>query len=203
MASHAGRVTHSHGREVPDYKREETMSRLTNSDLLAVPGYTLREEDKFAPVSLDQLQATARNCYLVIAVNTVWLLIPLIGMLTGNNVVAIFFGLVVAAAVLFVANNYLARKWYYNSDAAKGTVYESHYERIDYIGFVTFFVTMVSTLAFMIISVFAANIFKGIGQQVVLVLDIAFSGLLIVLAVWILKQCSKGLATGLRKEPFA
>lgn len=179
------------------------MSRLSNSDLLAVPGYTLREEDKFAPVSIEQLQATARNCYLIIAANTVWLLIPLIGMLTGNNVVQIFFALVVAAAVLFLANNYLARKWYYNTDAAKGTVYESHYERIDYIGFVTFFVTMVATLAFMIIAVFAANIFKNVGQQVVLALDIIFSGLLVVLAAWILKQCSKGLATGLAQKPFA
>jgi hypothetical protein len=176
---------------------------LSNTDLLAVPGYTLREEDKFAPVSIEQLQATARNCYLIIAANTVWLLIPLIGMLTGNNLVQIFFALVVAAAVLFLANNYLARKWYYNTDAAKGTVFESHYERIDYIGFVTFFVTMVATLAFMIIAVFAANIFKGIGQQVVLALDIVFSGLLVLLAAWILKQCSKGIATGAAKRPFA
>ena len=179
------------------------MSRLSNSDLLAVPGYTLREEDKFAPVSLDQLQATARNCYLIIAANTVWLLIPLIGLLTGNSLVKIFFALVIAAAVLFVSNNYLARKWYYNTDAAKGTPFESHYERIDYIGFATFFVTLIATLAFMIISVFAANIFKSFGQQVVLLLDIAFSGLLVVLAAWVLKQCSKGLATGARKEPFA
>ncbi len=179
------------------------MSRLSNSDLLAVPGYTLREEDKFAPVSLETLQATARNCYLIIAANTVWLLIPLLGMLMGNDVVKIFFTLVVAAAVLFLSNNYLARKWYYNTEAAKGTVFESHYERIDYIGFVTFFVTMIATLAFMIVSVFAANIFKTYGQQVVLVLDIAFSGLLVLLAVWILKQTTKGLATGARKEPFA
>ena len=179
------------------------MSRLSNSDLLAVPGYTLREEDKFAPVSLETLQATARNCYLIIAANTVWLLIPLLGMLMGNDVVKIFFTLVVAAAVLFLSNNYLARKWYYNTEAAKGTVFESHYERIDYIGFVTFFVTMIATLAFMIVSVFAANIFKTYGQQVVLVLDIAFSGLLVLLAVWILKQTTQGLATGARKEPFA
>ena len=178
------------------------MSRLSTTDLLAVPGYTLREEDKFAPVSLETLQATARNCYLIIAANTIWLLIPLIGMLTGNSLVKIFFTLVVAAAVLFVSNNYLARKWYYNTDAAKGTVFESHYERIDYIGFATFFVTLIATLAFMIISVFAANIFKTYGQQVVMVLDVAFSGLLVLLAAWILKQCSKGLATAARKEAF-
>lgn len=178
------------------------MSRLSNTDLLAVPGYTLREEDKFAPVSLETLQATARNCYLIIAANTIWLLIPLIGMFTGNSLVNIFFTLILAAAVLFVSNNYLARKWYYNTDAAKGTAFESHYERIDYIGFVTFFVTMVSTLAFMIISVFAANLFKNIGSQVVFVLDIVFSGLLVLLAAWILKQCSKGLATAARKEAF-
>ena len=156
-----------------------------------------------APVSIEQLQATARNCYLIIAANTIWLLIPLIGLLTGNSLVKIFFSLIVAAAVLFLSNNYLARKWYYNTDAAKGTPFESHYERIDYIGFVTFFVTMIATLAFMIVSVFAANLFKSIGSQVVLVLDIAFSGQLVVLAAWILKQCSKGLATGLAQKPFA
>ncbi len=179
------------------------MSRLSTTDLTAVPGYTLREDDKFAPASLETLQAAARNCYLIIGANTVWLLIPLIGMLTGNNVVKIFFTLVVAAAFLFVSNNYLAIKWYYNTEAAQGTAFESHYERIDYIGFATFFVTMISTLVFMIISVFAANLFKTYGQQLVFILDLVLSGVLIVLAGWILKQVSTGLATLARKEPCA
>ena len=173
------------------------MARLSNSDLAKIPGYVFRDADKEETPSLEKMQAVARNCYLIIAVNTIWLLIPLLGFVGSNPLILIFEALVVGCAVLFVSNNYLAKRWYYYIDASKGSPYESHFTNIDNIGFRTFFVTLIGTL------VFLSNAFKAIGPKIVAVLEIGLAALLIAMAAWIAKQVSKGLATNAKGQPFA
>ena len=70
--------------------------------------------------------------------------------------------LLLAAAALFVSNNYIGKRWYYYSSLSKNTVYESHLENIDNIGCIVFFVTLISGLTFLITAVFILNIFKSI-----------------------------------------
>ena len=77
------------------------MARLSNSDLAKIPGFVFRESDKEEVPSLEKMQAVARNCYLIIAGNTIWLLLPLLGFLTSNQLMVIFQGLIVGCAVLF------------------------------------------------------------------------------------------------------
>ena len=92
------------------------MARLSNSDIGKIPGITLKEDTRSAP-SLDDMKATVRNCYLVIAANTIWLLIPLFGLLTGNVIAYIFQALIVAGSTAAGA------AW-----AVTLAPYEAHYE---------------------------------------------------------------------------
>ncbi len=179
------------------------MAKLSNSDLVKIPGYVLRDQDKETTPSIDQLAAVVRNCYLVISANIIWLLIPIAGILTGNVIQHVFGALIVASAALFLSNNYLGKRWYYNTDFAKGTVYESHFQAIDDIGFRTFFVTMIGSLIFLILAVFLSNAFKAQGATIVLVLDLILSAVLILQALWILKTVLKGLATSSKGEAIA
>ena len=178
------------------------MARLSNSDLGKIPGITLKGDTSAAP-SLDDMKATVRNCYLVIAFNTIWLLIPLFGVLTGNVIAYIFQVLIVAGLVLFISNNYLAKRWYYVSDFAKDTAYEKHFANIDDIGYRTFFVTMISSLVFLILAVLVTNAKSSFGQVLFQILDFALCALMIALAVWILKRVSVGLTLSAKGQAYA
>ena len=149
-------------------------------------------------------QRTVRKCYLVILANTIWLLIPLMGLLTGNNLEVIMIALVTAFAFLILSNNYLANHWYYYSDRAKGTIYKSHFDNIDHIGFITFFVTLISSLLFLMLSVIVANLLKSaIGAAIVLMLDVALTAILGGLAFWVAKRASSGLALAAKGREFS
>ncbi len=153
--------------------------------------------------TLAGLRDIVRHCYMVIAANTIWLFIPLFGLLTGNKIERIFEMLVVAGFVLFVSNNYLGKRWYYNSEYAKGTAYEGHFDNIDYIGFRTFFVTLLGSLTFLIMAVFLSEALKSYAGRIVNVLDIILSALFTGLAIWILRRALKGLMLATKSQPFA
>ena len=179
------------------------MARLSSSDLSKIPGYVLRPEDQEAIISPQSIPSVLKTCYLVIAANVIWLLIPAASLLTGNNIVWVSEALVVAGTSLFLSNNYLGKRWYYGHDVAQGTVYESHFATIDNIGFRTFFVTMIGGLIFLITAVFAANLFKSIGPTLVMVLDAILSLVLIAQAAWILKEVRSGMAKLSQQQPSA
>ena len=139
-------------------------------------------------------QRVVRNCYLLILFNSIWLLIPFIGLITGNNLNIILSALVIAGAALFLSNNYIGKKWYYFSGGAKNTIYESHLANIDHIGFIVFFVTLISGLTFLIAAVFITNIFKSqFGAIMLLIANLAIGLLLIALAFWVLKHAAGGM----------
>ena len=169
------------------------------------------------------LQQSVRNCYLMIGVNVVWLLIPLLGIamrvagMDGQTViVSIFWLMIVACGVLFACNIYLAKKWYYSEDAARNTPFASHLKNVDNIGFVTFFVTMIATLLFLIASVLVTNLLKKtvtiggstvdlatVGTALNWALELALTGSLVVLGLWIFRNVSAGLARASRGEAMA
>lgn len=177
------------------------MARLSQSDLYKISS-TLRDDTLTAP-SADAMKATARNSYLIIAVNCLWLLIPMFGILVGNDLLTIFVALIVAGAVLFASNNYLAKKWYYLHEYAEGSSLASHYSNINDIGYYTYFATMIGSLAFLIVVVFVGNIFKTHGGLIVLGVDVLFAGFLALLTAWILKRVMKGLANLAKGEAYA
>ena len=177
------------------------MARLSQSDLYKISN-TLRDDTLSAPTP-EAMKSTARNSYLIIALNCLWLMIPLFGILIGNNLLTIFVALIVAGAVLFVSNNYLAKKWYYLHEYAEGSPLASHYANINDIGYYTYFATMIGSLAFLIVVVFVGNIFKTHGGTIVLGVDFLFSGFLVLLTVWILKRVTKGMATLAKNEAYA
>ena len=149
------------------------------------------------------MAATLKTCYTVILGNAVWLLIPLFGLLTGNRLGLMLILLMIASVALILSNNYLAKKWYYSLDMAKGTPYHSHLHNIDNIGFVTFFVTMISGLAFLILAVVITNLIKAnAGYYAFLVLDFAMSALLVALAVWVVKRASGGMKLAASGQEF-
>ena len=185
----------------PARPRESKVARLSSSDLAKIPGYVLRPEDKESIISIESMPNVLRTCYLIIAANSIWLLIPTIGLLSGNNIVMVSEALVVAGACLFLSNNYLGKRWYYGQDVAKGTMYESHFETIDNIGFRTFFVSMIGGLIFLITAVFAANLFKSFGPTLVIVLNAVLSLVLIVQAGWILKEVRSGMTKLAQQQP--
>jgi len=177
------------------------VARLSSSDLVKIPGYVLRPEDHDSIISAESMPSVLKTCYLVIAANVIWLLIPGAALLAGNNIVWVSEALVVAGASLFVSNNYLGKRWYYGRDVAQGTVYESHFDTIDNIGYRTFFVTMIGGLIFLITAVFAANLFKSVGPTLVIVLDSILSLVLIVQAGWILKEVRSGMSKLSQQQP--
>ncbi len=180
------------------------MAVLSATDLKKIPGYVIKHDPNEVIPNAAQIKAVVRNCYLIIAANTFWLLIPFFGLISGNNIPVIFSGLILSSAVLFLSNNYLGKRWYYYSEFTEGTPYQSHLDNIDHIGFRTFFVALVSGLAFLISSVFITNLFKSsLGQYLVLALDVALSAVLISLAVWILKRVTVGLALATKEQPYA
>ena len=153
--------------------------------------------------TLARTAGVVRNCYLLIIANAVWLLLPVIGLLTGNNLNMMLGALLVAGASLFLSNNYIGKRWYYSSSEAKNTVFQSHLENIDNIGFITFFVSLISGLAFLISTVFILNIFKSqSGFYMFLAVDIVMSVLLIALAFWVVKHASSGLALAGKSQEF-
>jgi uncharacterized membrane protein len=177
------------------------MARLSQSDLYKISN-TLRDDSLKAP-SADVMKSTARNSYMIIALNCLWLLIPLFGILIGNDLLKIFVALIVAGAVLFASNNYLAKKWYYLHEYAEGSKLASHYANINDIGYYTYFATMIGSLAFLIVVVFVGNIFKTHGGMIVLGVDFLFAGFLVLLTVWIMKRVLKGLAMLAKDEAYA
>jgi hypothetical protein len=144
---------------------------------------------------ITKTKSAVRNCYYLILGNTIWLLIPMVGLLTGNNISTMLTLMVTAGAVLFVSNNYIGKKWYYSTADAKDTVFESHLNNIDNIGFVVFFITMVAALIFLIATVLVLNIFKSqSGFVMFLIIDIAMSVVLGGLAFWVVKHAGAGLS---------
>ena len=153
--------------------------------------------------TLAKTAGVVRNCYLLIIANAVWLLLPVIGLLTGNNLNVMLAALLAAGTSLFLTNNYIGKRWYYSSSEAKNTVYQSHLENIDNIGFITFFVSLIAGLAFLITTVFILNIFKSqSGFYLFLAVDVVMSILLIALAYWVVKNASSGLALSGKSQEF-
>ena len=142
----------------------------------------------------EELRIIVRHCYMVITFNAIWLLIPLVGLITGNNIPHIFEALVVAGLVLFISNSYIGNRWYYNSDYARGTIYEKHFGIIDTIGLRTFFSTLVGSLTFLILAVFLSDALKAYAVFIVSALDIVLSALFVGLAIWVVTQTLRGLA---------
>ena len=154
-------------------------------------------------VDLGAMQKIVRNSYLIILPNVVWLLIPLFALLTGNNLSWIMAALILACVFLNISNVYLAVNWYYNQHRAKGTAYEGHFRNIDDIGFVTFFVTMISALLFLMVSVIITNLFKSkAGVFMNYALEIALTAVLIALAFWVVKRASVGLRAATKGEGY-
>lgn len=149
------------------------------------------------------MQKTLRNCYLIILPNIVWLFIPVFALLTGNNLSWIMAALMVACVFLNISNVYIAKHWYYNHAAAAGSVYQGHFRNVDDIGFVTFFVTMIGSLMFLIASVIVTNVIKSqLGAYFNLALELALAGIYIVLALWVVKRASEGLSLVSKNEPY-
>ncbi len=178
------------------------MAESAGSDLEAQNQAEVDYINKQRP-SLNDLQKIVRACYMVIAGNAIWLLIPLFGLLTGNNIQHIFETLVTAGLVLFISNNFIGKRWYYNADFAKGTVYEKHFANINNIGYRTFFSTLIGALVFLILAVFLSEALKTYAGWIVEILDIVLSGLFVVLAVWVLRLALKGLTLASKAQPFA
>ena len=153
--------------------------------------------------TLARTASAVRNCYLLILANSVWLLLPVIGLVTGNNLNFMLAALLVAGASLFLSNNYIGKRWYYSADDAKGTVFKSHLDNIDNIGFITFFVSLIAGLAFLITTVFVLNIFKSAsGYYIFLAIDLIMSALLMALAWWVVKHASSGLALAGKSQAY-
>ncbi len=171
------------------------MSRLSTSDLMKIPGFQMPANMVETAPSEDAMRAAARNSYLIVGANIVWLLIPLIGLITNAGTHVMFGAMVLAMMVLFGANVYTGRKWYFYVDFAKGTPLEAHYARIDHLGFRAFFGTLISVLLFLIASVMVTNLIKSeAGGWIVLGLNVALTVFMTGLGVWIGREVVKGLA---------
>jgi hypothetical protein len=140
------------------------------------------------------IRTALRNCYLLVAFNTVWLLIPAFGIVLGNNLHVIVVSLAVGGFIIFVSNTYIAKKLYYLETPTKGSLYESHLHNVDNAGFVVFFVTLVTGLLFVLLAVFVLNAFTAqSGYFMFLTIDTMLSAFLGLLAFWVLKHAIGGL----------
>jgi hypothetical protein len=196
-------------------RREPTNLRAT---INSQRGTTMTET-----IDAARLPEIVRKSYMMIAVNVIWLLIPLLGIvmrLVGVDaqtvIVSVFWIMILGCGVLFFCNIYLAKNWYYSEDTAKGTPFASHLKNIDNIGFVTFFVTLIAALVFLIASVLVTNLLKKkvtvagasidlatVGTVLNWALELALTGALVVLGLWIFKNVTAGLARAARGEALA
>jgi hypothetical protein len=153
--------------------------------------------------SLDKIRASIRNCYILTAANSIWLLIPAIGLILGNNLNMILSALVLGGFVLFLRNNYIGKKIYYLSSAAENSVFKSHLNNVDNIGYIVFFVTLIGGLTFLLTTVFILNGFKSqSGYVMFVIVDVILSGLLGALAFWVLKHSLGGLVSVTKSQAY-